>query len=461
MSGTAGRMARPGAPSGPPARRADPRLGGHVLRGVLVAGALGIGWLWWGDTTAASLRDGGSVLTAGGRVAGLLAGYLVLVQVWLLARIPWFERAVGQDRLTAWHRWLGTNVVVLIGAHVTLVILGYGLTVHRAPLSQLWTVVTTYPEMLKGTIGSLLFLAVAVSSGRRLRQRFSYEVWFAVHLTTYLALLLTFGHQTATGADLVNRDWARLLWQTLCYGTFILVLAFRIGAPLRLWWRHRLVVDSVVPEGPGVVSVWVRGHALERLGAQPGQFLSWRFAAAGHWASSHPYSLSAPVRDGLVRITVKELGDHSRALARLRPGTPALVEGPFGRFTAERSTGRGALLVAGGSGIGPVRALAEQLCEQGRDVVVIFRASRSADLVLAGELRSAQQAGQLRLHEVVGRRGELGGDPLADLSAVVPDVARRDVWVCGPDGMTTSVTDALRAAGVPQRRIHTEEFMLR
>ena len=104
----------------------------------------------------------------------------------------------------------------------------------------------------------------------------------------------------------------------------------RVLLPIRTWFRHRMLVDRVVIESPGVVSVWVRGPRLNALGAEAGQFLLWRFLAPGHVWSAHPYSLSAAPDHGRLRITVKEAGDHSAALAHLRPGTPVIAEGPFG-----------------------------------------------------------------------------------------------------------------------------------
>jgi ferredoxin-NADP reductase len=42
----------------------------------------------------------------------------------------------------------------------------------------------------------------------------------------------------------------------------------------------------------------------------------------------------------------------------------------------------------------------------------------------------------------------------------VPDLERRDVFVCGPPAMAEATERSLRAAGVPRRHIHTERFAL-
>ena len=447
----------------PDLRTPDP-TGSHVaVRVVLALGALAVALLWWHDPTSVSgLAD---KVTAAGRLAGLLGAYLVLVQLLLMSRVPWFERAVGFDRLTAWHRGLGTNTVLLLTAHVLLIVEGYSLTAHKFVGSTGWQVVSTYPDMLKATAGMLLFGAVAVSSGRAARKRLSYEAWYALHLTAYLAVALAFFHQVSTGADFVGHPLNKVLWT----GLYVLVAAQlvvgRLVQPVRAWFRHRLIVDRVVEESPGVVSVWLRGRRLDQLDARAGQFLLWRFLAPGHLWSAHPYSLSAAPDHGALRITVKDAGDHSAALAHLRPGTPVLAEGPFGHFTLDKRVRNRLLFVAGGSGIGPIRALAEELVLRGRhhhpvDAVLLYRAGHEDDLALRHELdRLAERTG-LTVHYLVGHRSELRHDPLAAraLYRLVPDVRSRDVYVCGPAGMTHHVLRELRELRVPVRQLHSEEF---
>jgi predicted ferric reductase len=464
------------ADSGVRARGPGPAAGHWAVRAVLVAGGLAVAALWWGNTIAGSLSGPGAAVTAVGRVTGLFAGYLVLVQLLLLARLPWFERAVGLDRLSGWHRGLGTNTVVLICAHVLLTVEGYSLTASRGTASEAWAIVRTYPDMLKATVGLGLFLLVGVTSGARLRRRLSYEAWYWLHVSAYLAVALAFFHQISTGADFHGADprhvAARWLWTAMYAAVALAVTWWRIALPVRGWFRHQLRVERVVREADGVVSVWVRGRHLQELGGRSGQFLLWRFVTPGHLWTAHPYSLSAPPTAHRLRLTVKDAGDHSGALARLHPGAPVLAEGPFGHFTAERATRRAVLLIAGGSGIGPVRALAEDLANQptaaggprrGDEVTVLYRASTAADLALADELDDLTDAGQLTVRYLVGRRAELGADPLAPaaLAALVPDVADRDVYVCGPVGMTDTVRRSLRRLRVPRRQVHIEEFSLR
>jgi predicted ferric reductase len=449
-------------PVGVPRAAPDP-TGGHVaVRAVLVLGATAVVLMWWRDPT--SLRGLGAQVTAAGRLAGLLGAYLVLVQLLVMSRLDWFERAVGFDRLTAWHRGLGTNTVLLLVAHVLLVVEGYSLTDQQGVVSAGWRVLSTYPEMLKATLGLALFGLVAVTSARAARRRLSYEAWYAVHLSAYAAVALAFSHQLAAGQDFVGHPLNRVLWWGMYLVVTGVVAWWRVVLPVRGWFRHRLLVDRVVVESPGVISVWVRGHRLDELGVQAGQFLLWRFLAPGHLWSAHPYSLSAVPDAGVLRITVKDAGDHSAALAHLRPGTPVLAEGPFGHFTLQKSVGSRLLLIAGGAGIGPIRALAEELVTRGSrhrvDAVLLYRAGDCEDLPLRRELDRLSARTGLSVGYLVGHRADLGHDPLspAAIAAMVPDVRSRDVYVCGPPGMTHNVLRAMRQLRVPVRQLHSEQF---
>jgi predicted ferric reductase len=442
------------------ARPSAARSGHWVVRAALLACGIAVCAIWWSNTNAATLRTPGDAATAVGRVAGLVGAYLVLVQLMLLARLPWLERAVGLDRLAGWHRGLGTNVVILLCVHVLLVVIGVGLTDQDTPWSAVWEVLTTYPDIWLAVSGMALFLAVAITSGRALRARLSYEVWYWVHVLAYVGIALTFFHQISAGADFVVDPTARALWITMYCVVAACVLCWRVALPARRWMRHALTVERVVRETPDTVSIWLRGHALRELDAEPGQFFLWRFVTVGHPWTAHPYSLSAPATDRRMRITVKAAGDHSRMLAHLRRGVPVFAEGPFGHFTASARTRRAVLLIAGGSGIGPVRALAERLLAGGGDVELLYRASSWQDVALRTEL---DRMPGLRVRYLVGRRAELGFDPLdrRGLHKIAPDIAHRDVFVCGPAGMTAAVQGALRELGVPRTQIHTEEFSLR
>jgi predicted ferric reductase len=449
---------RPDAPKSAPL--ASPVTAAHpnVVLALILVGATATVWLWWNDTD--TIHGLGDWLTNAGRVTGLLAGYGVVVLVALMARIPPLERGIGADKLARWHAHGGRYSVCVIAAHALLITWGYAVTAHTDVVTQTGSLLTSYPDVLMATIGGLLFIAVGVVSARAARRRMRYETWFYLHLYTYLAIALAFSHQFADGADFVDNRPARVLWSILCLSVAAAIVWYRFVVPVRQSLRHRLRVEAVYPEAPGVVSIVMTGDRLADLNAESGQFFRWRFLTRDLWWASNPYSLSAaPQRDRL-RITVKDLGEHSAALSRLQPGTRVVAEGPYGAMTAGQRRKRKVLLVAGGIGITPLRALFESIPGAPGDVTLLYRTSRVTDVVFRNELPAIAATRGARLHVITGSRADLGFDPLAPpvLAANIPDLRNHDVFVCGPDGMAHSVVAALRAAKVPRRQIHHESF---
>jgi predicted ferric reductase len=429
------------------------------LLALVMAGALAVTGFWYLDTPDQALSSYGGQLVAAGQITGFLGGYLLLVEVALMARIPWLERAIGSDWLALAHRGVGEYLVVMLVAHAVLTVLGYAGGEWAEVPDQTVTVVLETPNVLAATVGLVLFIAIGVVSARAVRRKLRYETWHFVHLYAYLAVILGFFHQLTAGTHFTGNAVARAVWTGAHIAVGVAVLAFRVGAPLLLSYRHQLRVAAVEPEAGGAVSIYLSGKRLRNLTVQPGQFFRWRFLTRDGWWQAHPYSLSAVPNREWLRITVGALGDHSSSLRDLAPGTRVLAEGPYGAFTAALRTKRKVLLLAGGIGITPLRALVESMPGSARDLMLVYRASRLDDIVFYDELEWLEQEGRLSVHYLIGPR-TANPPPLSAnrLKEVAPDIRQRDVFLCGPPGLIKAAQESLRQAGVPRRRIHCERF---
>jgi predicted ferric reductase len=427
-----------------------------VLAGIAI-GALLVIAMWWRDTTA--INGFGDWLTNAGRITGLLAGYAVAVLLLLMARVPAVDRGVGTDRLARWHSMGGRYTVSLAGAHGVLIIWGYAITAHQNVVTQTKSLLVSYPDVLMATVAYGLFLGVGIVSARAVRSRLSYETWHYLHLYTYLAAALAFSHQFAAGADFMTHPKARFAWGAMYAVVIALVLWYRFALPVVNAVRHRAHVVRVRDEGPDVVSIVVEVRDLARLAPQPGQFFRWRFLTRDGWWQAHPFSISAPPHGDYMRITVKALGDHSQDLAHLKAGTRVILEGPYGGFTADRRRRRKVLLLAGGIGITPLRALLETLPARPGDLTLVYRINVPEEAVFVTELTELADARGVELHNLVGPPRS-HNDPFVGkrLRQLVPDVAHRDVFLCGPPGFAEAGAKAARGVGVPKRHIHVEQF---
>ena len=399
-----------------------------------------------------------AVVATVSRLLALIGTYFAIVGIFLVARIPWVERGVGHDRLVTWHRKLGPWSLYAIGLHVFLIVLSFagqdGIPLYK----EMWTFLTTFEWMWFALVGFLLMVIAGVTSYKKARAKMSYETWWLVHILTYGAVAASFMHQVINGQMFIGHPLNRAYWTGLYVAMAAAILYWRFWVPLFRSLKVNLKVEKVVIEGPGVVSVIMRGRNLDSLGAVGGQFFGWRFLSKGHALMSHPYSLSAAPTKNHLRITVKDLGDHSRTLAFLKPGTRVFVEGPYGAFTAGRSTQPHVVLVGGGVGITPVRALMDEL-KGGAQLDVIFRASKEEDLVLKAEMDylANNSNGSIRIHYLVGPRKNHPMDARS-LKALVPQFADSDIYMCGPEPLCSAVRKAAEDLGVPKNRIHDEAF---
>jgi predicted ferric reductase len=399
-----------------------------------------------------------SSLASFSRLSALVGTYFAIVGIFLVARIPWVERGVGHDRLVTWHRNLGPWSLYGIGAHVFFIIFSFAGQDSIPLYKELWQMLQTYDWMWFALAGFFLMILAGVTSYKKARAKMSYETWWIIHIYTYFAVAASFMHQVLNGQMFIGHPLNRAYWTALYVMMAFSIIYWRFGVPLIRSMKVNLKVEKVVVEGPGVISVIMKGRNLHKLGAQGGQFFGWRFLTRGHALMSHPYSLSAAPTEHLMRITVKDLGDHSRSLAFLKPGTRVFVEGPYGAFTAGRSTRPHVVLVGGGVGITPVRALIDEF-SGGVQMDLIYRASREEDLVLRDELDylAFNSGGSIRIHYLVGPRTNHPMDARS-LTRLVPQFADSDIYICGPEALVSAVRKAAEDAGVPKNRFHDEAF---
>jgi predicted ferric reductase len=424
--------------------------------------------LWVSNGGVQQITGGGpDAITAAGRLTGLWAADLLLVQVLLMSRVPLVERAFGQDRLARWHRWTGFTSFHLMLAHIVLITIGYAGAAHANAFGELWDMVVTYPGMLLATAGTALLILVVVTSIRAARRRLRYESWHLLHLYAYLGVGLALPHQLWTGADFLSSPVSTAYWWTLYAVSAGAVLVYRVGLPLWRNGRHRLVVSHVAAEGPGLTSVYLRGRRLDRLPVRAGQFFQWRFLDGPGWSRSHPYSLSATPRGDLLRITVKDLGDGSARTAALRPGTRALVEGPYGKLTGETYTGGTVVLLACGIGVTPLLSLLGELPYRPGEATLVYRARTEAEVAFRDELDWFARYRGVRLVYLLGPRadrpswlpGQFADHADADaLRQIEPRIAAAHVYICGPDAWTEAARAAARSAGVEAEHLRTELF---
>ena len=408
--------------------------------------------------------DTAGLLLAFGRMAGLAAAVGILAQLLLISRAGWLEPLFGLDRLTKVHHLLGLAIPAALILHPALIIMHHA-GAAGAPFLAQYKAVLGWEDVPAASAGTVLILLAVAMSLPAVRRRLTYESWHSSHLFLYAGLGLVIGHQFELGGDINNTPAFALTWYAL-YAFSLSSLAWgRVLRPLLLFRRHRFIVEKIVPETTETESIWITGRDMASVRVSAGQFAFLRFWAPGFRAQSHPFSVSMEPDGRYLRFTVKKLGDFTASVHHsLRPGVPVIIDGPYGVFTEHKCLGDKALLIAGGIGITPLRALAERLLSSGKDCVLLYSDRAQKDIVFRRELGELERGGGLRVCYVLsgepdwpGEKGRLNAEMLKRLA---PDFAERDAFLCGPPPMIVSIRAALTGLGMAGTRIHSEVFSL-
>jgi len=408
-----------------------------------------------------------TLLDATNRLSALIATNLLLVQVILISRAPWLEKTYGLDKTTRAHKRLGKPIIYLLLLHFVSSIVAYSVRNELNFFEELGSMLGEFISVVAALIALAGFILVVISSLVAVRRRASYEVWYLIHLTSYVAIVLAIPHQLDLGSEITGHPIGQMYWLSLYFFAAYNIIYFRILAPILRSVRGKLVVSKVVPEKNNTTSVYVTGRKIEKFNATSGQFFMLRVLTPGQWWRPHPFSVSASPTKDYIRFTIGNRGDDTAQLQNLKPGTRVMLEGPFGVFTEVVRTQPKVLLMAAGIGVAPIRALVASMAAKPGDVNVLYRVKDINDAALLEELKEICNARGFALTLSDGpsaverenlSREELELRERETILAIAPDVVHNDVFICGPIAWSKSVEKTLRKLNVPKHAIHSEEF---
>lgn len=422
--------------------------------GLFITNLYAIGYVWIIGSADLIRGDVADILIAYGRLGGLLLQYLILVELVLVSRFEPLEQLYGFDKQNTLHRRIGYALVGFLFLHPLLLSWGYGIRADRSIVEQFVGFVTSWEDVLPATIGTLVILVAGILSIPKIRSYLTYEVWYFGHLPMYLGVALAFGHQTASGD--VAFGGAMRYWLILNVAVFGVILVYRLMVPIFKNWKHRFRVSRVVRESPNVVSVYLTGRRMRSFHFVAGQWARVIFFQKGMWHGP-PFSFSAPYDGKELRFSIKALGDWTARAEELCPGTRVWLEGPLGTFTLAQGRTNKQLFIAGGIGITPILAMVRSLSRKA-GAFLCYAARTRTDLVFTREVAKSGVRHVYILSGEVCDGYETGYVTLERLRHHCPDLADRDVYLCGPPAMLNALLPALRAAGVSEERLHHERF---
>lgn len=460
--------------------RYQPRPRVHGVKLAQIYNALCVAIMWAVSIAAAAIWVNGRGLSnmflsfprflqEFGALFGMAAGVLMLFQVLFMSRFPLFEVGLGRDIIVIIHKKAGFWAFWLILAHILFVAFGYGLASDHNPWVSIGALTFELRWAILATIA--LFLAVILISLPRIKKQMSYDTWYWWHWIAYLGAFFTIPHQVFLGGSFLHSSVAMYFWLALWGITFGAVFIWRILVPIFNYFKYRMRVKSVTPDGARGVDLVVSGKNLRQLGTKGGQFFNWRFLDSPGWVKANPFSISAAPTDDELRVAVRVVGDGTERIRDLNPGQRVFVEGPYGRVSGDIRACNKMLMFGAGAGIGPMMSLLTDQEWAPGEAVLVQREDRESDAMMLADIQDLVDTRGLVWKQVIGLPAPSGsrwlpvgedGQPQDGVTVIRDlvggDVQNVDVFLCGPPIWMRGVEADLAQAGIPADHIHAETF---
>jgi predicted ferric reductase len=433
--------------------------------------------LWF---TAAPLGprfgDARTSLTSLAILAGLLGIVAFSMNLVLGARLKFVEGLFGGlDRMYFVHRTNGRVAYLLLVAHFILILIGRASTSLAAAV-DLITPVAGVTVML----GLIALLVMTVLIVMTLYVRLNHEVFVYVQRSFGVVFILGALHAFRTpGIKAISRPLtyyllavaiagiAAWLYRSLLGEALIRRLDYHVKSVNKLDQSVTEIVMSPVDEGlsfiPGqFVFLEFRSDAIRRVfhafSVEPeGQTALISFRSGAVSKQAHPFSITSAPHERELRVSVKSLGDFTRALRSLEPGALVRVEGPFGRFCSSLIPNRKQVWVAGGIGVTPFLSMARALDDPELEVDFFYGMERGDEGYFLEELYEiADRHKKLKVIPIT--RDKLGFITSDDIAGVTRPLHDKDILICGPPPMIDGLNRQFLEKGLSPQQIHFEKF---
>ena len=378
-----------------------------------------------------------------GEITASLAVTLLGFNLLMTTRSHRIERILGGlDKMYLIHRRGALLAIVLLVLHAA--------------------VSPRYPEINPGKpLGvlamGLIFLGIAMSAAPFFKRRLPYHKWLTMHRLMGPFFLLGVCH-----AFLVPTLLSKLpLVRSYILGIAILGIGSWLYRTFLHRWLHphnSYKVTNVKRLGNTVLALEMAPTGTP-LRSFPGQFAFFKFPGINP-GESHPFTIASAPGQNRLRIAIKKLGDFTNSLQeQIQVGSTVNVEGPYGVFTQSRSSAKHQIWIAGGIGITPFLAMANDLNNSELNATLYWTVCKKEDAFFDNELRhlAEHKPGLTYKLWLSDENGPLTAEAMPEIT----NSEKVDVFICGPEAFRRSLTAQLRAAGIPRRSIHSEEFTFR
>lgn len=392
---------------------------------------------------------------------------IMLVEFVLSGRFKTISRRMGMDVTMRFHQLVGRTALLFVILHPFL---------YQAPMlniaypwdvSRQLTLGLDIASLASGLIAWIALPGFVMMSIFRDQLPYRYETWRMMHAAGAVVIVALVTHHTLLAG--------RYSADPLLMGFWIILLS---AALLSLVWTYVIAplgeagkpyeVSSVRKIALKTWEVSLRPRKGRALDFDAGQFAWLNLGHSPFSLYENPFSIaSAPAERPDLRFVIKEVGDSTRRIGDVAPGTVAYLDGAHGNLSLRGRRGKGIALIAGGVGVAPLLSIArQQVAVNDQSPMILLYGNRVAEqIVYKDELDGfAERAGTQVIHVVSeptrewqGLTGRIDRKTIYKVFSF-DDAAQWLYFVCGPPAMLDVVEDSLLALGVPAEQIVSEQF---
>jgi len=392
---------------------------------------------------------------------GILAFSMILAEFVLSGRFKSISNGVGMDVTMRFHQVMARMALVFALLHPFL----YQGTPAGGPRpwdpTRQLTVTTDFSSLSTGIVAFLLLPSLVFLAIERTNLDHKYETWRLIHGVGALLIALLLLHHTVYAGRYGSQPLMTWLWVAmtgLAVGSLLYVYLIVPLLETGRGWR----VTSVTRLTPKQWELTVSPDGHSGFEYKAGQFVWLNVGHSSFSMKENPFSISsAPAARPEVSFMIKELGDFTRTIGQIRPGTRAYLDGPYGSLFVDDRDEPGVALIAGGVGLAPLLGILRQMRLTGdpRKVKLIY-GNRTIDQIAYREELDAEDVSYVLSEPPENWRGDAGFIDGALMDRVFSSDEITD-WVfvmCGPAIMLDIVEEHLLNKGTPSHRVLSERF---
>jgi predicted ferric reductase len=396
--------------------------------------------------------------------SGLLGLSTLAATLVLPSRVKSLTRAFGIEEVLHSHKWLGLVTTIVVVAHVLFIVADKPLNVLLLSPGD-----TGANRARAGLAATVAMALLCILSFRRKKMGTRYDVWRWVHvILAVISLVGTYMHIF----------WLNHLMQDVSERVVMLTILVAVSAVLINRWimrplvsvRHPYVVRELRQESPSVTTLVLSPAKRNQkpLVYRPGQFAWIRLDSPFGPMQGNPFSIaSGEDSPRNVEFSIRNVGDFTSRVGNLTPGRKVYIDGPYGSFNTDADNADGVLLIAGGVGMAPIISILRSHAVRGDDRrhCLVMSAGTPDELLFAPELEELSYQLDLSVVQVVSKPPDWWRGPVGRIDKdLLRWVLRREqlsdpqALICASGAMMRDMKEILVKLGLPERKVHTEQF---